>query len=99
MPDKTRVYLINCCFINICADGKQLRDFRGITRTNRQNYLCFIYLFIYFSGRQLMIYLALYLIKNYGKDERVTKLVNTTDIFLMPSMNPDGYENSQASFN
>lgn len=48
-------------------------------------------------GRQLMIYLAQYLILNYGSDERVTKLVNTTDIYLMPSMNPDGYENSQVS--
>lgn len=46
-------------------------------------------------GRQLMIYLAQYLIYNYGIDERVTRLVNTTDIYLMPSMNPDGYENSQ----
>ncbi|KAJ8958532.1 hypothetical protein NQ318_002327 [Aromia moschata] len=46
-------------------------------------------------GRQLMIYLALYLIHNYGKVDRVTRLVNSTDIFLMPSMNPDGYENSQ----
>lgn len=46
-------------------------------------------------GRQLVINLAQYLIHNYGKDDRVTKLVNTTDIFLMPSMNPDGYENSQ----
>ncbi|CAG9814957.1 unnamed protein product [Phaedon cochleariae] len=45
-------------------------------------------------GRQLMIYLALYLIHNYGKLDRVTQLVNNTDIFLMPSMNPDGYENS-----
>ncbi|XP_066251733.1 carboxypeptidase D-like isoform X1 [Euwallacea similis] len=46
-------------------------------------------------GRQLMIYLAYYLILNYGKNERVTQLVNTTDIYLVPSMNPDGYENSQ----
>lgn len=46
-------------------------------------------------GRQLMIYLAQYLILNYGKDERVTRIVNTTDVYLMPSMNPDGYENSQ----
>lgn len=45
-------------------------------------------------GRQLMIYLAQYLIYNYGKDDRVTRLVNSTDIYLMPSMNPDGYENS-----
>lgn len=48
-------------------------------------------------GRQLMIYLAQYLVKNYGVDERVTKLVDSTDIYLMPSMNPDGYENSRVS--
>lgn len=50
-------------------------------------------------GRQLMIYLAQYLVENYGKDERVTRIVNTTDVFLMPSMNPDGYENSQVGVN
>lgn len=42
-------------------------------------------------GRQLMIYLAQYLLLNYGKDDRVTKLVNSTDIYLMPSLNPDGF--------
>ncbi|RZC31872.1 carboxypeptidase D, partial [Asbolus verrucosus] len=46
-------------------------------------------------GRQLMIYLAQYLIRNYGEDDRVTRLVDSTDIYLMPSMNPDGFENSQ----
>lgn len=45
-------------------------------------------------GRQLMIYLAQYLLKNYD-DERIGKLVNNTDIFLMPSMNPDGFEKSR----
>lgn len=50
-------------------------------------------------GRQLTIYLAYYLIYNYGKNERVTKLVNNTDIYLMPSMNPDGYEDSVVSIN
>lgn len=45
-------------------------------------------------GRQLTIYLAQYLLRNYGKDERITKLVNSTDIYLLPTMNPDGYENS-----
>lgn len=48
-------------------------------------------------GRQLTLYMAQYLLSNYGKDDRVTKLVNSTDIYLMPSMNPDGYENSIVS--
>ncbi|KRT84128.1 Peptidase, partial [Oryctes borbonicus] len=46
-------------------------------------------------GRELLIYLAQYLLYNYGKDPRVTKLVDTTDIHLMPTMNPDGFENSK----
>ena len=36
--------------------------------------------------------LAHYLLQNYGRNPRVTKLVNNTEIYLMPSMNPDGYE-------
>jgi murein tripeptide amidase MpaA len=46
-------------------------------------------------GRELMIYLAKYLLYNYGKDPRVTRLVNNTDIFIMPSLNPDGFEKSK----
>jgi len=43
-------------------------------------------------GRQMLIYLAHYLLQNYGRNPRVTRLVNNTEIYLMPSMNPDGYE-------
>lgn len=45
-------------------------------------------------GRELLVYLAQYLLKNYGKIPEVTQLVDTTDIFLMPSMNPDGFARS-----
>ena len=33
-----------------------------------------------------------YLTENYSSDGRVRQLVDTTDIFLVPSLNPDGYE-------
>lgn len=46
-------------------------------------------------GRELLIFLAQYLLNNYGKVSRITKLLNRTDIFLMPSMNPDGYSQSK----
>lgn len=46
-------------------------------------------------GRQLLIYLAEYLVRNYGVIPEVTKLVDSTDIYLMPSMNPDGFARSR----
>ena len=42
-------------------------------------------------GRQMLIYLIAFLLENYGREERITKLVNSTDIHIMPSMNPDGF--------
>ncbi|KAK7882086.1 hypothetical protein WMY93_028260 [Mugilogobius chulae] len=45
-------------------------------------------------SRQVLVYLIQYLLANYGKEQRVTELVNTTDIYILPSMNPDGFERS-----
>jgi len=42
-------------------------------------------------GRQMVIFMARYLLKNYGTDQRVTRLLNSTDLWLMPSLNPDGF--------
>lgn len=50
-------------------------------------------------GRELMIYLADYLVNNYGVVPEVTELINKTDIFLMPSMNPDGFARSKVGYN
>jgi carboxypeptidase D len=46
-------------------------------------------------GRQMVVYMAQYLLHEYGRDERVTKLVNATDLWLMPSLNPDGFERAR----
>ncbi|XP_067932330.1 carboxypeptidase D-like [Watersipora subatra] len=43
-------------------------------------------------GRELIVYLAQYLLENYNTSERVKNLVDTTNIYLMPTANPDGFE-------
>ncbi|VDK43405.1 unnamed protein product [Anisakis simplex] len=43
-------------------------------------------------GREALLYLIAILCENYGKNDYMTKMVDTTRIHIMPSMNPDGYE-------
>ena len=37
-----------------------------------------------------------YLVTNYGRDDRVTRLLDATRIHFLPSMNPDGFEVSRS---
>lgn len=46
-------------------------------------------------SRQVLIYLLQYLLENYGRDQRVTSLINTTDIYIVPSLNPDGFQRAK----
>ena len=43
-------------------------------------------------GREVIIALAQYLLHNYERDERVTRILDNTEVHLVPSMNPDGFE-------
>lgn len=45
-------------------------------------------------SRQVLVYLVEHLLTEYGEDPRISELVNNTDIYIMPSMNPDGFEKS-----
>lgn len=45
-------------------------------------------------GREMLILLIQLLCENYGKDDFLTQMVDSTRIHVMPSMNPDGYEMS-----
>lgn len=47
------------------------------------------------TGRETLLNLIQYLLHNYGVDEEITTLINTTRIHIMPSMNPDGYSRAR----
>nr|KAG5687054.1 hypothetical protein BaRGS_002427 [Batillaria attramentaria] len=43
-------------------------------------------------GREILIFLMQYILENYHRDDRVTQIVDSTNIFIMPTMNPDGHQ-------
>ena len=45
-------------------------------------------------GRQILINLAEYLLKNYETNSTIRNLVDNTNIWIVPSINPDGFANS-----
>lgn len=44
------------------------------------------------TGRELTMELIEEMGEKYGRDEEITNLINNTEIYIMPSMNPDGSE-------
>ena len=45
-------------------------------------------------GREMLLLLIQHLLEGYGIDQRITRLVDSTRIHIMPTMNPDGFEQS-----
>lgn len=45
-------------------------------------------------GREMMVKLIKDLLMNYGKDPQITNLLDRVQIYIMPSMNPDGASTS-----
>lgn len=46
-------------------------------------------------GREMLLLLLRYMCENFGRDERVTKILKNVRLHVLPSMNPDGYEISK----
>lgn len=46
-------------------------------------------------SRQVLLYMIEHLLTGYGKDETVTSLLNNTEIHILPSLNPDGFEKAR----
>ncbi|MGB4959252.1 MAG: M14 family zinc carboxypeptidase, partial [Saprospiraceae bacterium] len=44
-----------------------------------------------------MIFYLWYILENYGKDSTITKIVNQTQMYFLPCVNPDGYKLNQMS--
>lgn len=42
------------------------------------------------TGRDVSLKFIADLLENYGKDERITRLIDNTEIYIVPTMNPDG---------
>jgi hypothetical protein len=47
------------------------------------------------TGRELTTFMIEEIADKYGKDQTITELVDNTELFIMPSMNPDGSEMRQ----
>eukprot|EP00879_Flechtneria_rotunda_P013949 GHRR01014569.1.p1 GENE.GHRR01014569.1~~GHRR01014569.1.p1 ORF type:complete len:216 (+),score=50.72 GHRR01014569.1:543-1190(+) len=46
------------------------------------------------ANREVLLRLVHYLAAHYGSSPRVTQLLDNVELHILPSMNPDGYENN-----
>ncbi|MBN2561463.1 MAG: ankyrin repeat domain-containing protein [Phycisphaerae bacterium] len=46
------------------------------------------------TGNEMCLFLIDYLLTNYGTDPRITNIIDEIDIWIVPLMNPDGFEHT-----
>jgi len=46
-------------------------------------------------GRELILRFAQWLLESYGTDDRITRLLDKARVHLMPTMNPDGFDDAR----
>jgi hypothetical protein len=98
-PDLTYLYSI--------GKSVQDRDLWCIKITNENNnrrkYSCLIDGCIHgneWEAGEICLYLAEYLLINFGENATVTQILNTTEIYIVPLFNPDGREqNTRWNYN
>jgi hypothetical protein len=85
--------------VNVFSIGKSVlgKDIWCIRITNENSnqakYSCLINGAIHgceWEGGDACLYLAEYLLINFGKNESITNILNTTEIYIVPLLNPDG---------
>lgn len=47
------------------------------------------------AGREILLHLISYLLNNESNDESVDYILQNTRVHILPTMNPDGFENSK----
>jgi len=79
------------------VDGREIWCLRVTNeQENKGKYACLIDGCIHgneWEGGEACLYLAEYLLINFGRNATVTHVLNTTEVYFVPLVNPDGREN------
>jgi hypothetical protein len=90
--------------VNVFSIGKSVldRDIWCIRITNEKNtkqkYSCVIDGCIHgneWEAGELCLYLADYLLVNFGENKTITEMLNNSEVYIIPLLNPDGRENDE----
>ena len=91
--------LVDVISIGKSVLGKEIWCIRITNEKNNKNkYSCLIDGCIHgieWEAGEACLYLAEYLLINHGKNKTITDILNNTEIYLIPLVNPDGRQNDE----